>query len=288
MDYRSLNDSQFGVFGVFVDSYPGLPVVIMGTTGFDVTKFLAKMCEDYRVPVSCTSDRGPNLTAKVVEDMMEDYRIHHRISSVENPHENARAELGVKTVKRILMDSVSAKGILDTDRAMVTGALLQLRNTQDRDSKLSSAKALYGRELRDFLPRAGSALMGDMWMNLVDARETAQARRAKNSEKKWSEHTRALAPLKVGQTVMNRDSKLSPAKALHGRELRDFLPRPGSALMGDMCMNLVDVREMAQARRAKHSEKKWSEHTRALAPLKLGHTVMDGDSKLSPAKALHG
>jgi hypothetical protein len=37
-----------------------------------------------------------------------------------------------------------------------------------------------------------------MGMNLVDARETAQERRAKNSEKKWSEHTRALAPLKVG------------------------------------------------------------------------------------------
>ena len=44
--------------------------------------------------------------------------------------------------------------------------------------------------------------MGDMWMNLVDARETAQARRANHSEKKWSDHTRALAPLKVGDTVM--------------------------------------------------------------------------------------
>jgi hypothetical protein len=150
--------------------------------------------------------------------------------------------LGVKTVKRMLMDIVSAKGILD--RAVVSGALLQLRKNPDRDSKLSPAKALYGRELRDFLPRAGS------------------------------EHTRALAPLKVGQTVMDRDSKLSPAKALHGRELRDFLPRPGSALMGDMWMNLLDARVTAQARRAKHSQKKWSGHTRALAPLKVGDTVM--------------
>jgi hypothetical protein len=53
--------------------------------------------------------------------------------------------------------------------------MLQLRNIPDRDSKLSPAKALYGRELRDFLPRPGSALMGDMWMNLVDTREKAQA-----------------------------------------------------------------------------------------------------------------
>ena len=39
-------------------------------------------------------------------------------------------------------------------------------------------------------------------MNLVDTRETAKARRAKYSEKKWSEHIRALAPLKVGDTVI--------------------------------------------------------------------------------------
>jgi hypothetical protein len=143
--------------------------------------------------------------------MMEDYGIHHRISSVANPHANARAELGVKKMR---MDIVSAKGILDI--AVVSRAMLQLRNIPDRDSKLSPAKALYGRELRDFLPRPGSALMGDMCMNLVDVREMAQARRAKHSEKKWSEHTRALAPLKLGHTVMDGDSKLSPAKALHG------------------------------------------------------------------------
>jgi hypothetical protein len=90
--------------------------------------------------------------------MMEDYGIHHRISSVANPHENDRAELGVKPFKRMLMDIVSAQGILD--RAVVSGALLQLRNSLDRDSKLSPAKSLYGREYRDFLARPGSALMG--------------------------------------------------------------------------------------------------------------------------------
>ena len=81
-------------------------------------------------------------------------------------------------------------------------ALLQLRNTPDRDTKLSPAKALYGRELRDFLPRPGSALMGEMWMNLADAWEQALACRSTNAEKQWSEHTKALPPLKVGDTVM--------------------------------------------------------------------------------------
>jgi hypothetical protein len=80
--------------------------------------------------------------------MMEDYAIHHMISSVANPHINARAELGVKTVKRMLMDIVSEKGILD--RAVVSRALLQLRNMQDRDSKLSPAKFLYGESSETF------------------------------------------------------------------------------------------------------------------------------------------
>jgi hypothetical protein len=131
---------------------------------------------------------------------MEDYGIHHRISSVANPHTNARAELGVKTVNRMLMIIMSTKGILD--RGVVSRALLQLRNTQDRDSQLTPAKAHYEREFSDFLPRLVSALMWDMWMNLMDARETAQARRAKHSEKKWSEHMMTMAPLEVGDTVM--------------------------------------------------------------------------------------
>ena len=59
------------------------------------------------------------------------------------------------------------------DKAEVLRALLQLRNTLDCDSKLSPAKALYGRELRDFLPRPGSALTGELWMSLADVREVA-------------------------------------------------------------------------------------------------------------------
>ena len=105
----SFNGHQFGVY---VDRYTGWPGVYKGSTGFDMTKFLARLSEDYGVPVTCTSDGGPNLTATVEEDMMKDYGIHHRISLVANPHANARAELGVKTVKRLLRDNVSARGTL--------------------------------------------------------------------------------------------------------------------------------------------------------------------------------
>jgi hypothetical protein len=51
-------------------------------------------------------------------------------------------------------------------RTRVALRYVQLRNTPDIDTKLSPAKALYGRELRDLLSRPGSALMGEMW-NIV-------------------------------------------------------------------------------------------------------------------------
>ena len=81
--------------------------------------------------------------------MMNAYGIHHRLSSVANPHANAKAELGVETVKRMLRDNVSRTGELN--KAKFSRALLQLRYTPDRHTRMSPALASYGRELRDFL-----------------------------------------------------------------------------------------------------------------------------------------
>ena len=121
--------------------------------------------------------------------MMSAYVIHHRISSVANPHANSREELRVKTVKRMLHDNVSITGELD--RAKFSQVLLQLRNTPDRDTRVSPAMPLYGRELGHCLPRPRSALMGDIWIKLADAAKSFR-----------TEHTRALAPLKVGDHVL--------------------------------------------------------------------------------------
>ena len=85
-----------------------------------------------------------------------------------------------------------------------------------RDNK-SPAKALYGRELRDFLP--GSALMGEMWMNLADTRETALGCRATNAEKEWSEHTMAIPPLMVGDTVAKTSRGITHSAGTRGGPL---------------------------------------------------------------------
>ena len=130
---------------------------------------------------------------------MKDYGISHRLCSVAKPHANCRAELGVKTVKRMLKDNVMYTGDLDT--ANFSRALLQYRNTPDRDTRLSPAIALLGREMRDFLPRHMRSLVGSMWEELAMVREQALSRRSTISKERWSLSANQLPPLSVGDSV---------------------------------------------------------------------------------------
>ena len=44
--------------------------------------------------------------------------------------------------------------------------------------------------------------MGDLWLKLADARETALARKGRVSKDIWSDHTTVLVPLQVGDNVL--------------------------------------------------------------------------------------
>ena len=56
VDYMSLNGWNYGVF---VDRYTGWPGIFKGGTQFDTNSFMARLCEEYGVPVMCTSDGVP-------------------------------------------------------------------------------------------------------------------------------------------------------------------------------------------------------------------------------------
>ena len=84
------------------------------------------------------------------EDFTKKWGVSHRISSAHHSQSNGRAEVCVKSVKRLLRTNISADGSLDTDAVM--RGLLQLRNTPDPDTNLSPALILLGTKLRDFLP----------------------------------------------------------------------------------------------------------------------------------------
>ena len=117
-----------------------------------------------------------------------------------NPHSNMRAEIGVKSMKRLCRENVSAGGGLDNDRFL--RAVLQYRNTPDRDTGRSPAEVLYGRRLRDHIPgRTEQFVPREEWRLLQEDRERALAKRAVRSEERWSRDSRTLPALQVGDQV---------------------------------------------------------------------------------------
>ena len=76
----------------------------------------------------------------------------HRISSSYNPHSNTRAELAVKSAKRLMRDFVKADGSF-SDRFYQ--GILQYRNSPQQDVRLSPAQTVFGRQIKDFLPVMG-------------------------------------------------------------------------------------------------------------------------------------
>ena len=139
--------------------------------------------------------------ASTTQKFLREWKVNFRVSSAYFPHSNQRAEVGVRTAKRMLRENMSPGGSLDTNKFL--RALLTHRNTPDRDTGRSPAQVIFGRPIKDFFPvRPNQFQPRAEWLLTAEQRETALAQRHAQQGQLLAEHTKVLSPLKVGDTVL--------------------------------------------------------------------------------------
>ncbi len=186
---------------VIVDRYSNWPIVERSTEGAQgLIKSLKRTFATFGISEELASDGGPEFVAHCTTKFLTNWGIHHRLSSVAFPHSNCRAEIAVKTVKRMLESNTGRSGSLDTDA--LQAAMLQYRNTPDPVTKMSPAMCVFGRSIRDFVPVSpGQYAPHPEWREMLDNREEVLRERHDRAGERWKEHTKQLLPLKVGDHV---------------------------------------------------------------------------------------
>ena len=189
---------------VYADRYTGWVTITKchphGTNATALKQKLRTLFCIYGAPAELATDGGQPFASHDIQQFLKDWGVRWRLSSAYYAQSNGRAELAVKTAKRILQENTSASGDLQTDRT--ARALLQYRNTPIQHLDVSPAQMLYGRTLRDHLPSLPDVLqIRPEWQLLAEDRERAFKKRHIRDMERYNEHTKPLPGLSVGESV---------------------------------------------------------------------------------------
>ena len=206
-DYCHMNGVNYLVIA---DRYSGwLSVLYVGKGEFDTDKLIEEFRDyflSFGVVEEISSDSASQFMSSKFQKFLRQYGVRQRLSSSYFPHSNSRAELGVKSGKRILMDNMSPDGKVNTDRFL--RAMLQYRNTPQPDTRMSPAQIVYGRYLRDFIPVVNNKYEPKQeWSMVQEYREKALARRLDRDGAILERHTKKLEVVPLGHAVAVQNQK---------------------------------------------------------------------------------
>ena len=173
----------------------------------DLVRLMKEYFATFGVAEHISSDEGSQFVSTRFENFLQSWGTdYHKVSSAYNPHSNLRAETAVKTAKRLLTDNTGQDGT--PNWAKITRALLQHRNTPLDGIKFSPAQLLFGRPIRDFQPiLPGKFKPSEVWVDCGEKRELAMRHRLSLGGEKWSQNTKELSPLPVGQKVFVQNQR---------------------------------------------------------------------------------
>ena len=210
MEYLAIADRHSGMLSVHATVHRGAK---------ELLKILRLHCQRSGIPRCVYTDGSSIFCTQEVKDFFKRYDIEHFVSSVGHPHANLRSEVFVKILKRILRDVVSESGNLDSDA--VTEALLCYAYTKCRVLKKYPAEIALGRCLKDFYPRQVSSLLPSPETLLSGpVKDKLQETTREVAGLRWSEHSKVLQPLQLGDWVQLQNLKGShPLKSDYSGEI---------------------------------------------------------------------
>ena len=122
--------------------------------------------------------------------------VHHHLSYVAFPHSDCRAENCQK------VDYWQCREGWRHQHRCIPGSNPQYRKTPDPTTKMFPAMCVFGRPVKDLIPiLPGKYHPHPTWRESLHLREEALRHRHMRHQDKWSEHTKTLSPLQVGDRV---------------------------------------------------------------------------------------
>lgn len=171
---------------------------------------LRRLLASYGVSEELSSDGGPQFTSNALQQFLKDWGVKFRLSSANYPQSNGRAELAVKTAKRIIQENTT-HGTLNNDK--VIRALLQYRNTPLPHIGLSRAQILLHQQLREHVPSDPQYYrLHKQWLVAAKQRENALSHRNENLVAKHNLSAHELPPLNIGENVAIHDPHIRGKK----------------------------------------------------------------------------
>ena len=196
-DFCKISDFSYLIF---IDAYSGwIEVANLTGTGFHIVgEMLLMYFAIFGVPEEIGTDGGLPFDCGDYINLLKKWNIRRSLSWLYCLQSNRRADIGVKTAKRMLLGNINPwTGKLDNGKAVKV--LMAHWNAPCQQTGTSPAVVLFGKPIRDYLPIPNLNLRQE-WQEIADKREEALEKRYL-IQKLPQPEPKELPPLQVRDSV---------------------------------------------------------------------------------------